>query len=233
MFTSACFSSEKVENGNTNTIFTHDKSNGTNYYSKHESSGCTTEIMLRPIENSLALNLSYGIGCMADKNELESVQDIAGSLVEIIKENSLGEAIKKRKVLAVKYSWKIAHWPLIESINNDTSWPVDIFKDLLQRYPGEKIRYSAYIKMLRSKILEQDVYSSFIDAMHKIGCSANLEEYYADPIFMSKKFVTKQKDLVDFGIYKPEQVKKHYYPFLKSPITFNIDCQEIKLDTLQ
>jgi hypothetical protein len=222
---SSCLASNGTINCTDEDVFSNYEKYGTRYYTKKESSGCSSEVKLRPIHNSTSIEITYGARCKVDKDKIESVHDVARSLVEIIKVNSLGEAIKKRRVLEVKYSWKIGHWPIIKSINNDPSWPIDFFADLQKRYPDEDVRYSEYIKMLGSKILEKDVYLPFIDAMHKIGCKAKLMDYYADPIFMTKKFVTTKEYLNEVGVFNSERITKDYYPYFKSPISFTIDCQ--------
>ncbi|MEJ2613070.1 MAG: hypothetical protein P8179_24200 [Candidatus Thiodiazotropha sp.] len=165
--------------------------------------------------------------CEAAKTELELVFDVANSFIEIVEENKLKDDLKERKILAVNYIWKIPHWPIIESINNDSAWPNNIFKTLSDEYPDDDERYLKYIEILRSKILEQNVYYPFIKAMQKIGCLADVQEYYADPIFMGGKFVIKKEDLIEWGVYTTEQAKKEIYPYFKSSITFLIDCQSI------
>ncbi len=210
------------------TIYSYKLIGDTKYYSKLEPSGCYTKIILS--QNRDMVGLLYGDKCNTGHLELENVRIVADSLIDIIAYFKLAKVVKSKNMLFINYLWKISHWPLINTINEDDTWPKDFslhykksYSELKQRDIKNKFRES-----LQNKILESTVYFPFVDTMNKVGCNLTLAKDYADPIYFDKKYLTK-KELIKWGIYTSLQAKKDIYPLIKGPVGFNMNCANMTI----
>jgi hypothetical protein len=216
-----CAASDHFAKKHNDAIFNRMVDGITQRYAKVEPSGCSTTLKSRA--DSFVIDLTYDGACEGIDDKRESVAEVARSFAQIVSVNGLGDAIRSKKMLSINYVWRVSHWPLIDFVNRDRGWPTNIFKSLRAEYPDREIRYSKYKNILRSRILQQEVYYPITTSLRGIGCRVELSQDYADPIFLDKKNITGGK-LVEWGLYTSEQVNKDVYPLIKGPIFFTIDC---------
>lgn len=191
-------------------------------YVKNESSGCRT--ILGITQNSTMIYLTY-TGCKKIADNKESVSDIAQSFYEIVKKYNLKNEIKSKKTLSISLNCIVAHWPIIKYINDDTTWPLNIFGYAKLKTKNEYERQNIYYEEIRNVILQSNIYNPFIDVVNKMGCDMNLNKYFIDGLFIERNALT-NVGLIKRGVFKVGEAKKEIYPSIKSGILFDLSCED-------
>jgi len=199
------------------------KSGPYHYYSKIESSGCTTKISLRSASSgSSFFALShYGKGEYNYK-ERENVEEIAQSFYAIIKHFKLEEKIKLQDSLSINIGARISHEPLIRFINEDKTWPENMYLSAKKTTTNKHERFVLYKKQIRQVMIESKIYNPFMAVMEKIGCNMSLSDNCFDGLFIERDPTTKEM-LIEGGVFSKEEAKKAIYPYIKGYIAFDIN----------
>jgi hypothetical protein len=191
-----------------------------NKYSKVESSGCFTEISLS--DNSGSFFIFHGRGCKAPSSIKEGVNRIAESVSEIINYFKLSDEIRAKEGVLINIGWSLDHEPLIRFINDDETWPTDIFRYIKHKYESSDDRYAAYKERLQQEIIKSKIYLPFINVMEKIGCRMTLSEYFVDGHFFDN-YAYSKTTLIKKGVFSKQEVKKDVYPYIKGTIQFDLE----------
>jgi len=190
-------------------------------YEKHEASGCTTRLYLRP--DWLTFFMSHDIRCKADLEKRENVSEIAGSISEIMAHFDLVDEIRSKSEVHIVTGWLTHHEPLIRFINDDETWPINIYTYLEKRHEKKIDKLHALRDRIRQGIAESEIYDPFAAAMQKIGCDMILKERFYDGLFFNRNNITKDT-LIRRGVFSRGEAKKDEYPVLKGGIRFDLKC---------
>ena len=188
-------------------------------YRKLEPSGCSSEVTFR--NNSSTVSFSYGdYFCRkAADYKLETIPEIGKSISEIISHFQLEDEIRTKKHLYLGVG--IEH--LIRYMNNDESWPKDIYAYADSKYSDEYEKVYFIYEVVGEEILKSKIYDPFISILNKMGCKIVLPKVFADGVCCKKYSLTK-KDLMNSGFLKNDGINKERYPGFKSTLTFDLTC---------
>ncbi|WP_073472169.1 hypothetical protein [Desulfatibacillum alkenivorans] len=120
----------------------------------------------------------------------------------------------------------IINEPLVRQINEDESWPKNIYEYLKEMQPDRSDRYEIYFELMRKNIVDNNLFSSFKGIMEQFGCRITLQEYFIDGLFLSESQNISKQYLIIKGVFTKEEAKKDFYPAFKSGISFDLHCAD-------
>jgi hypothetical protein len=190
-------------------------------YRKLESSGCFTEISFH--NNSSGVGFSYGdYFCRKNpKERIETISEIAESISEIITYYQLEKEIRARKCLYISFGDE----DLIQYINNDESWPKDIYAYVDGKFKNYEDKSNFIYEIAREVIIKSKIYDPFMSILSKMGCRMILSKIFVEGI-SNKNIALTKKHLLKSGILTNDAINKEKYPSFKGPITFDLTCDE-------
>ena len=191
------------------------------FYEAKTSTNCKGVISTR--EGSKVITFIYSGECLSRKTL--NTSKIAKEFGGIINFFNLGKKLRSIKQFSIDIVWKVSQWPLINYINQDKSWPKNIF-DSLKKYKLKKERIEVYKDHLKDEILNPNVYLPFANYFKTINCDIDLLQSYSDPIFYGERNSIKKSELIEYGVIQDSNAKKDYYPLFKGTIDFNVVCKE-------
>ena len=183
---------------------------------------CRVSVRLEPDSIVATIFLADCQDTEADAKKAQNVGEIAKTMLKVIKENSLETEIRSRGFVYINIGWKVDNFPVISAINNDATWPSDVFKALRTEYPDTQQRQAEYKARLGRSIVQ--AYSPLVDAFGELGCALKLSDNFADPLLM-RDGATPRSILVDQGIFDSRNARKSLYPTILGPIAFKLQCE--------
>jgi len=192
-------------------------------YLKVEASGCATIIYMRPDRPSLTIG--NDIACRMAMDKSGSTREIAESTADIIEHFNLANAIRSKTTVYFSIGWRINDEPIIRAINDDSTWPLNIYTYLDERFLDTRDKYYSLLEKLRHLISRSRSFGPFAAVMSSIGCSMTLKERFVDAIIFDKHKMTKEM-LIEEGVFTGEEARKDEYPVFRGPIGFDLTCDE-------
>ncbi|MEM9078957.1 MAG: hypothetical protein AAGC43_18095 [Bacteroidota bacterium] len=194
-------------------------------YIKKENSSCQTN--LKKFSDETDWTFGWGFcGKETDKEKLETTEDIAKSLKEIIETFNLKKSFEKVEYFSVNFYWRTSHWPLHQKINSLPNWPFGPSKHHSEDKSDKKKRYIVYEQRIRELFLSKEVYGPIVSQLEAFDCKVTLPKYFADPLYdIEFKHMSKSK-MVEYKILSENEAKHDFYPYFKGAIAFDVDCKK-------
>lgn len=160
--------------------------------------------------------MSGGIDCKSSKPK--NVEIIISSLKELFRKYHLKNKLFNMAGVSINLSWKVSNWPLTLYANESDKWPKEITPEISD-IKNESLRY-----LFEQTILDVQVYGLFVDFFRANGCILTLNKYFSDPMNYTQMYLT-NTELLKMNFFGDELVKKREYPYIQSPIIFDLKCK--------